>query len=60
MLIAEKNIGPCMVNRKDCVSAMIQKHFGNKNIYERISDEQAKKFMDKAIKTFFNSIAIIL
>ena len=52
VFIADKNIGPCIVNRNDYISAMVKKHFGNKNIYERISEEQAKKFMDEAIKKY--------
>ena len=54
-LIEDKNIGPCIDNRNDCIAAMMKQHCGNLTFYERASKEQEQKFIEEAIKLFIRS-----
>ena len=38
---------------------MTKQHFGNETVYERISKEQARQFMEESIKIFFRLITKI-
>ena len=58
MLIEDKNIGPCIANRNDYIAAMINQHFGNTNMQERNSKEQAQEFMDEVIRIIFKTVKI--
>ena len=52
----DKNIGPCVANRKECKAEMINQHFENVNVHDRISKEQAQELMNEAIIIFFKTI----
>ena len=54
LLIVDKNIGPCIANRDDYIAEIINQHFCNTNIYERITKEQSQEFMDEEIRIFLN------
>ena len=46
-MIADKNTCLCIANRIDRIATIIKQHFGNHNICERMSKEQAQEFMER-------------
>ena len=52
ILIADKNIDPCIANRNEDIATMINQYFGNSNTCERISKEQSQEFMNESIRIF--------
>ena len=55
-LIEDKNKGPCIANRNDCIAAILKQHFQNHNVCERMSEEQAQEFMNEATRMLHKSI----
>ena len=59
MLIVDKNIGPCMSNRSDCISVMTKQYFGNKNVYKINLQRTSTIVHEISHQTLFRSITKI-
>ena len=44
---SDKNLGPCIIERKKYISHAFDDHLSNKNNYRQLNKEQADKLMEK-------------
>lgn len=56
MLLTDKNLGPCVMNRSDYVKQVLEEHLSNKESCERIPERVAKEYLKGSIEEFFEFI----
>ena len=56
ILLKDKNLGPCTMNRSDYVKQALEQHLSDKASYERISETVAMEYLKGSIKEFFACI----
>ena len=56
MLLTDKNLGPCAMNRDDCMQRCLKQHLFNTDNYERISAEVANACLRETIDEFLDFI----
>ena len=52
MLLVDKNLGPMLVSRDDCVKAIADQHFSDMSTYEIISMEEVQEHFLEATNSF--------
>ena len=56
ILQADKNSGPCVVNREDHISQCIKQHLSNERCYKRISEEVVRAYTNESMEEFFSCV----
>ena len=56
ILLADKNLGPCIMNREEYIDQVLKQHLSNNNCYEYISKETAEEYMSSAVSEFMDFI----
>ena len=57
VLLAEKNLGPIVVSRDDCVKVIVDQHVSLRKIYETISTDEAHEHLSEAVSTFIDHMS---
>lgn len=56
ILLANKNLGPCVMNRSDYVKQVLLQHLSDTSSYERISESAEKAYLKGSIDEFIECI----
>ena len=52
ILLADKNLGPCVINREIYIRKCLTQHLSDKSTYERISKDIAFQYIEETINEF--------
>ena len=56
ILQADKNLGPCVMNREDYISQCMKHHLSNEKCYKRISEEVPRAYINNSMEEFFEHV----
>jgi len=56
VLLADKNLGPCVMNREDCINQCVLQHLSNSECYERTSKEVAEMHLKESVAEFLEFV----
>ena len=56
ILLTDKNLGPCVMNRADYIKQVLLQHLSDASSYERISEDVAREYIRESMNEFFDFI----